>query len=83
MDTLEIEKLENMSPVEEQVFWATFEKALANDDGAAAKAHLAAGRPIHYCDDLYPNDYIREWPDGRRELVAVDEKGAVSVIRPL
>ena len=53
------------------------------DDGAAAKAHLAAGRPIYYCEDCYPVSMIRKWPDGRRELVNVDEKGKIAVISEL
>ena len=48
-----------------------------DDDGEAARAHLAAGRWITYCDPDYPNDIIREWPDGRREFVEVDEKGQI------
>ena len=42
------------------------------DDGAAARAHLAAGRPITYTDDSFPDHMIRKWPDGRRELIDVD-----------
>lgn len=53
------------------------------DDGQAAKAHLAAGRPITYCDDLYPDTMIRKWPDGRRELIEVDDQGNITIIGPL
>ena len=42
------------------------------DDGAAARAHLAAGRPITYTDDNFPDHIIRKWPDGRCELIDVD-----------
>lgn len=48
-----------------------------DDDGEAARTHLAAGRWISYCDPDYPDDIIREWPDGRREFVDVDEKGQI------
>ncbi|GGY03102.1 hypothetical protein [Paludibacterium paludis] len=82
MTVLPIEQLGTMTPAEEQRFWKVFESTLANDDGQAAKMHLSAGRPIDYCDDRYPDDFIRKWPDGRRELVAVDGDGRVSVIRP-
>ena len=42
------------------------------DDGAAARAHLAEGRPITYTDDSFPDRIIRKRPDGRRELIDVD-----------
>lgn len=53
------------------------------DDGQAAKSHLAAGRPIYYCDDAYPNYMIRKWPDGRRELVTRTSMGEILVVVPL
>lgn len=83
MMALPIERLDRMMPIEERQFWKVFERVLSNDDGQAAQSHLSAGRPIYYCDDRYPDDFIRKWPDGRRELIAVDDTGKVSVIRPL
>jgi len=83
MTALPIEQLGNMTPDEEQRFWTVFERALAHDDGQAAKSHLAAGRPIYYCDDRYPDDFVRKWPDGRCDLVAIDEAGNITLIRPL
>lgn len=81
---LPIERLEHMTPAEEQRFWKLFERTLARDDGQAAKSHLAAGRPIYYCDDRYPNDLVREWPDGSRELVAIDSStGGFTIVRTL
>jgi hypothetical protein len=53
----------------------------AQDDGRAARSHLDAGRPIYYCDDEYPDEMVREWPDGRRELVKVDDEGKVIASR--
>jgi len=53
------------------------------DDGETVKAHLAAGRPIYYCEDAYPSEIIREWPDGRRELVTITRDDTVIVVRPL
>ncbi|PHV34729.1 hypothetical protein CSQ94_04905 [Janthinobacterium sp. BJB312] len=35
-------------------------KALVADDGAAAKSHLAAGRPIYYYEDP-DHPLIRKW----------------------
>lgn len=60
-----------------------FETALANDDGLAAKQHLTAGRPIYYGDDRYPDGLVKKYPDGRKQLVAVSDKGEISVIRDL
>lgn len=54
------------------------------DDGAAAKKHLAAGRPIYYQDDkIAPDQLIREWPGGAMEVVDMDERGDLQVIRTL
>ncbi len=78
-----VEALDHMTPAEEKRFWATFEYVLASDDGHAAKAHLADGRPIYYRDDRYDVGYVRKWPDGRLELVTVDEQGCVTVLRAL
>lgn len=83
MMALPIKTLDRMTPAEEKRFWTVFESALANDDGQAAKSHLAAGRPIYYYDDRHQDGFVREWPDGRLELVNVDGAGNVSVIRPL
>ena len=54
-----------------------------DDDGAAAKSHLAAGRPIYYCEDAYPNYMIRKWPDGRRELVTLTSMAEILAVVPL
>lgn len=42
------------------------------DEGAAAAAHLESGQPITYADDNFPGLMVREWPDGRCELIGVD-----------
>jgi hypothetical protein len=61
-----------------------FEFALAHDDGSAAKAHLAAGHPIYIGGGSdHPGQIVRLWPDGRRQLVSVDDRGSVSVIREI
>lgn len=50
--------------------WPEIVAALSQDDGAAAKEHLAAGFPIYYGEADTPEDaIIKEYPDGRRELV--------------
>jgi hypothetical protein len=54
------------------------------DDGRAALDHLAAGRWVTYTDeDLLPGKLLREWPDGRMEVVDVDKAGQVYVVREL
>lgn len=67
---MKIENLEAMTDVEERVFWRMFDVQLGRDDGAAARAHLRAGRPVYYREDTTPGGLvIKEFPDGRRELV--------------
>jgi hypothetical protein len=59
------------------------EAALANDDGLAAKQHLANGRAIYYGDERYPEGLVKEYPDGRKQLVSVDAQRKVTVLRDL
>ncbi len=80
---LPIERLSQMTPEEEQQFWEQFECEMDSDTGEAARAHLAAGRPIYYVDPAYPDDIVKEYPDGRRELVSVDDDGQISALRAL
>lgn len=48
-----------------------FEAGALADDDSAARALLAAGRPIHIVRENTPDGYvIRKHPDGREELVA-------------
>jgi hypothetical protein len=53
------------------------------DTGEAAREHLAAGRAVYYGDDAYPNFAVKEYPDGRKELVDFDNDGKERIIRPL
>lgn len=48
--------------------------------GKAARWHLAEGRAIYYSDPAYPGQIIREWPDGRRQLVQIDHSNVVTVV---
>lgn len=52
----------------------------APDDGAAGQEHLDAGRPIYYCEDSYPDELVRKWPDSQRELVKLDLDGRIVAI---
>jgi hypothetical protein len=47
-----------------------FEAEALADDDSAARAMLAAGRPIHIVREGTPEGFvIRRYPDGREELV--------------
>lgn len=63
--------LDELTPDEQ-----AFEDELMEDDGAAARAHLEAGRAIYYIEPTTPDGLIvREHPGGRRELVRADRRG--------
>ena len=77
-------KLSEMTPEEEQRFFDEFERALKHDTGEAAQDHLNAGYPIYYEDPQYPDYNVKEYPDGRRELVTVDDTtGEIILVRAL
>ena len=59
------------------------EAGLVNDDGLAAKQHLAAGRAIYYADDRYSEGVVKKYSDGRKQLVAIDAERRITVIRDL
>jgi len=73
---------EKMSEAEDRRFAAAFTRAVASDQGDEAKRHLAAGRSIYYIDDRYPDAIVKEHPDGRRQLVALQDDREV-VLRDL
>jgi hypothetical protein len=77
---LPVEKLSSIMPEQERQFWEQFERALDSDTGEAARAHLAAGRPIYYGDPAYPDHVVKEYPDGRRQLVDFDLKTGVETV---
>ena len=60
-----------------------FEKFLMYDDGLAAQQHLAAGRPIYFGDEKYPSGIVRKYPDGRLQLVSINERNEIVVIKNL
>ena len=60
---------------------ALFETGLDKDDGEAARAHLLAGRPVHYVEETTPASHvIREHTNGSRELLRVDTEGSTHVV---
>jgi hypothetical protein len=64
-----------------------FEKVRQNADvlrrvGERALADARrAGVPVYYMEDAFGGDIIREFPDGRRELMAREKDGAAIPIR--
>jgi hypothetical protein len=60
-----------------------FEAMLANNDDQVANEHLSTGHPIYYSDDRYPGGIVKEFPDGRLQLVSLNASGEICVIRDL
>jgi hypothetical protein len=53
-------------------------RLLSQDDGQAARSHLAAGNPIYYREPDTPSGLcVKEYPNGKRELVSFDHTGEV------
>lgn len=68
-------------PLEE--FAKEIRHIISHGDDSEAKRHLAAGRPIYYCDRAYPGQIIKEYPSGLRELIEDDMTDDDKVIRVL
>ncbi|MCM8739329.1 hypothetical protein M5E06_35220 [Azospirillum sp. A1-3] len=67
---LTLENLEKMTPDQESLFLMRLDAELEQDAGAAARGHLAEGQPIYYRKpNTRPGCVIKEYPDGRKELV--------------
>jgi hypothetical protein len=81
---LTTEQIEPMTPEEEKRFNDRIMRILALDDGQAVKDNLAAGFPVIYRDArcINPDELIREWPDGRKELVQAVRRN-LTVLRVL
>lgn len=69
---VDVRILDEAPATEEEDFFAAFEMMIANDDGAEAARHLRQGRAIYITDPRYPGRAVREYPDGRRELMRLD-----------
>lgn len=83
MGNLDFSRLDQMSEAEERRFMTAFTNALAQDKGEEAQRHLAAGRAIYYGDDRYPDEVVKEYPDGRRQLVTFTDDDTEVVVRDL
>lgn len=64
---------QDLPPAEEKRLWRAFERQLAEPDYTAVESHLKAGRPVYYEAEDLGGRLVREWPDGRREYVDLDE----------
>ncbi|WP_454874780.1 hypothetical protein [Paraburkholderia xenovorans] len=65
---------DNSDPLD--AIWESIER----DDGSAAAAHLAMGKPVYIVDESTPSDAITKlWPDGTREVVRFTLDGEQSV----
>ena len=72
-----------MTPEEYEEWDRGFLAALEAGDDSAARASLAAGVPIYYAEDDTPADcVIKKYPDGRRELITL-ENGQEKLVRSL
>jgi hypothetical protein len=60
-----------------------FEAALCADDDSEARSLLAAGCPIYVVDPGDPDRIVRQFPDGRRQIVDVGPNGKISVLHDL
>lgn len=77
--------MSTLAATQDETFFASreFESAMMNDDGLAARQHLAAGRPIYYGDNRYPEGIVKEYPDGHMQLVSISDSGVITVIRDI
>ncbi len=70
---------------EEGPLWNDLERDLARDDDSAAREHLLAGNPVYVgAPQAWPGCVMRLHPDGRREIVQLDQaSGVFSVVAEL
>lgn len=63
--------------------WETLIGGLERGDLQSSLDHLQAGRPIYVAEDNTPDTAaIKEYPDGRRELIRFDN-GGEHIVGPL
>jgi len=67
---------DTVDALDDDLFARAIEHFAATTQGEAAKELLAKGIPIYYSEDDTPEDlFIKEYPDGRRELVRYHKDG--------
>jgi hypothetical protein len=71
----------------EQLWEEMFSELVKDEKGSKigpeARRLLDKGIPIYYSDDAYPGETVKMYPDGQREIVAMDEKYNDVVVRKL
>ena len=82
MSALDFSALDNATELEELRFMTAFTHEIEADSGDAARQRLASGKPVIYGDERFPDAVVKEYPDGRRELVTFEGDTEI-VIRPL
>lgn len=71
-------------PLEDLDGWEqAFIEALSAEEGRAAYAHLREGRAVFLSDPQYPGQIIRLYPNGRREIVTIDDRNQIAVVADL
>ena len=78
-----IATVDALPPAHQREFWNSLEYQMSQDDGGAVNEHLEQGRPVFYCDDKYPSEIIREWPNGKCDLGIVTAAGQFEMLRAL
>lgn len=62
-----------MNEAIERRLWKRALRLSAIDDDSAAREQLAAGFPVYYIEDDIPeNTFIKEYPNGNRQLLNED-----------
>jgi hypothetical protein len=72
-----------ISNQEAELVFDRFLNLVLEDTGEAAREHLAAGRAVYYGDADYPDFAVKEYPDGRKEVVDFDDDGKERIIKQL
>lgn len=69
--SMDLSHLAEMTPSDEARFFTVFDRQLGYDAGEEARANLLSGVPIYYAERNTPEwCVIKEYPDGRKELVS-------------
>jgi hypothetical protein len=75
--------VEEISEKDAELVFDRMMRLVQEDTGEAAREHLAAGHPVYYGDDAYPGYVVKQYPDGRKELVNFDKNGTEIISRSL
>jgi len=63
------------APTEKELneLWESIGRMDINPGALAAQEHLAAGNPVYgHEDGLAPDELIKEYPDGRKEVIRLE-----------